>query len=407
MARRSVGAVFFNAKVLSVLLAIALWVYVAGVRGPNTTKSISAQVVATNIPQGYVLSGMLPTVNVTLQGPANTLWNVSSSYITPTVDLRGRTDGAFIATVQVQLVGLSGVTVQNVDPKEVNVLLERLQTTTVPVTPEVTGVLSSNLVLGTIKVDPSSIQVSGPTSLVSQVREALLKVALDKIAVPLKGTLTIAGDIVACDSKGQEVEGVSLSPHSAVAILPLLDSSTLRTVPLLPDTTGYPKSGYALASAVCTPALVMVTGPASILSQLQAIKTEPIDISAMTGTVVKQTKVVLPAGVSLASGESNISCRLVVEPVIVLAIPGISIMVRGASPSWKVAPETSTVSVLLSGTSSVIMGLKASQIQAYVDVSTPSLSDGGYEVFLDGLPQGIVSATVTPASIIVDIDKGQ
>lgn len=407
MTKRSFGGVLFNSKVLSVLLSIVLWVYVAGVRGPDTTKSVSAQVMATNVPQGYVLSGSLPTVTVTLQGPTNALWNVTGTYVTPTVDLRGRAEGSFIASIQVQMVGLSGVTVESVDPKEVSVLLERLQTATVPVTPEVSGALSSDLVLGTLKVEPSSVEVSGPGSLVSQVKGAVLKVALDKIAAPSKGNVTIAGDITAYDARGQTVQGVLLSPHSAIAVLPILDSSTLKTVPLLASTTGYPKSGYALTSAVCTPAIAMVTGPSAALDQLKVIRTEPVDISTLTGTSTKQAKLILPAGVSVVSGSQTVSCQITIEPVIVLAVPDVAVEVRGADASWKVTLDTTAVSVLVSGTSSTIMGLKPAQIRAYVDVSAPALSDGGYEVLLDGLPQGIVSVTVTPASVIAEIQKGQ
>ena len=85
MAKRNIGAMLFNSKIISVLLAVLLWVYVVGIRGPDTTKSVEAQLMAANVPQGYVLVGTLPTVTVTLRGPMNTLWNVTSGYVTPTV----------------------------------------------------------------------------------------------------------------------------------------------------------------------------------------------------------------------------------------------------------------------------------------------------------------------------------
>jgi YbbR domain-containing protein len=52
------------------------------------------------------------------------------------------------------------------------------------------------------------------------------------------------------------------------------------------------------------------------------------------------------------------------------------------------------------------MALKSSQIKVYVDVSQPPLADGSYSVSVDGLTQGVVSATATPSSVVVDVQKG-
>ena len=406
MAKRNIGAMLFNSKIISVLLAVLLWVYVVGIRGPDTTKSIEAQLMAVNVPQGYVLVGTLPTVTVTLRGPMNTLWNVTSGYVTPTVDLGGRSEGSFIASVQAQIVGLTGVTLETVAPKEVNVQLERLETVTVPVHAEVSGTLPLSLVLGTLRIEPASIEVSGPASVVSQVKEAAVVVALDKLGMAVSGNLTIAGDVVAYDAKGNIVDGVLLSPRSAVAILPILDAATLKTVPVIPTVKGYPMSGYAVASASCTPAIAMVTGTAGALSKVQAISTTAIDVSGALGTLTKQVDLILPPGVSLVGGNKTVSCRVEIEQVVVLAIPDVPIEVRGAKLGWKVSLGTTSALVLISGTNSGVMALKSSQIKAYVDVSQPPLADGSYPVSVDGLMQGVVSATVTPSSVVADVQKG-
>jgi len=406
MAKRNIGAMLFNSKIVSVLLAVLLWVYVIGIRGPDTTKSVEAQLIAVNVPQGYVLAGTLPTVTVTLAGPMNTLWNVTSGYVTPTVDFRGRSEGSFIASVQAQVVGLTGVTVEAVDPKEVNVQLERLETMSVPVHVEVSGTLPLSLVLGTLRVEPESIEVSGPGSLVSQVREAALVVALDKLGTAVGGNLTVAGDVVAYDARGNVVLGVLLSPRSAVAILPILDAATLKTVPVIPSVIGHPMSGYVVASGSCTPAIVMVTGTAVVLSRVQAISTVAVDVSGESGIVTKSADLVLPPGVSLVAGSKTVSIRVVIEQVVVLAIPDVPIEVRGAGVGWRVTLGTTSASVLISGTTSAVMALGASQIKAYVDVSQPPLGDGNYAVSVGGLIEGVVSATVTPPSVVVDVQKG-
>lgn len=406
MAKRNIGAMLFNSKIVSVLLAALLWVYVVGVRGPDTTKSIDAQLVAVNVPQGYVLSAPLPSVTVSLRGPMNTLWNMTSQYVTPTVDLRGRTEGTFIASVQAQVVGLSGVSVESITPKEVNVMLERLETATVPVHVEVSGALSNSLVLGSLRVDPETVEVSGPSSLVSQVKEAALVVALDKLGTTTGGNFTVAADVTPYDATGSVVTGVLVSPHSAVAILPVLDSSSQKTVRVVPSLSGYPTRGYAVASASCTPAVVMITGSAAALSQVSAVSTASVDISDASSTLTRQVDLVLPPGVTLLNAGRSVSCRVVLEQVVVVAVPDVVVEVRGVASGWKVTLGTTSVSVLVSGTSSAIGGLRSSEIRAYVDVSQPPLADGTYPVLIDGLAQGIVSVSVTPLSVVADVQKG-
>ena len=405
MARRNMWSVLFNPKVISVLLAVLLWVYVAGVRGPDTTKSVEAPVVAVNLPQGYVVSGTLPTVTVTLRGPMNTLWNVTSSYVTPTIDLRGRSEGTFAATVQVQVAGLAGVTVQNVTPSEVSVQLESLQTVSVPLHAEVTGTLPAGLVLGMPHAEPPTVEVSGPSSLVSTVKEAAVVVSLDKLGTPAGGNLTVAGGVVAFDAEGNAVTGVLLSPQSAAAILPILDSSRVRTLPVLPVIGGRPAAGYAVGSTSCTPAVVMVTGEPDVLGQLKVIPTSPVDVSDRSGVVTRDVELALPSGVSLMGGAKVVTCRIALDPVEVLAIPDVPVQVRGAGSSWKVTIGTTSVSVLVSGTSGAIASLGSSQVKAYIDVSQAPLADGSYPISLEGLTQGVISATATPSSIQADIQK--
>ncbi|HOV50108.1 MAG TPA: CdaR family protein [Candidatus Cryosericum sp.] len=405
MTRRNIWSVLFNPKVISVLLAVLLWVYVAGVRGPDTTKSVEAPVVAVNLPQGYVVSGTLPTVTVTLRGPMNTLWNVTSSYVTPTIDLRGRSEGTFAATVQVQVAGLAGVTVQNVTPSEVSVQLESLRTVSVPVHAEVTGTLPAGMVLGMPHAEPPTVEVSGPSSLVSIVKEAAVVVSLDKLGTPAGGNLTVAGDVVAFDAEGNTVTGVLLSPQSAAAILPILDSSRVRTLPVLPVIGGRTAAGYAVGSTSCTPAVVMVTGEPDVLGQLKVIPTSAVDVSDRSGVVTRDVELALPSGVSLISGGKVVTCRIALDPVVVLAIPDVPVQVRGAGSTWKVTIGTTSVSVLVSGTSAAIASLGSSQVKAYVDVSQAPLADGSYPISLEGLTQGVISATATPSSIQADIQK--
>lgn len=406
MARRSLTSTLLNSKLVSVLLAVALWVYVVGVRGPDTTKSVEAQVVAVNAPRGYVVVGSLPTVTITLRGPMSTLWNLTSEYVTPTADLRGRTAESLVVPVDVAIVGLKSVTVESVNPKDVNIQLEQLESLSIPVHAEFSGTLPQNMALGVIRVEPTTVEVSGPSSLVSQVQEAVVSVALDKIQMGTTGTVTIAGDVVVFDATGHAIDDLLLSPRTAIAVLPVLDTASQKTVPVIPSLSGHLATGHAVSGSTCTPAVITITGTPAVLSQIQAIVTNSVDVTGQDATITREVELSLPSGVSAVEGLRAVTCKIVIEEVLVIAVPDIKLEVRGAEAGWKVTPATGLVSVLVSGTESVIKSLRTSQVLPYVDVSKPPLADGTYMVLVDGLTQGIVSCSINPPSVAVDIQKG-
>lgn len=405
MAKRSISSVMLNAKVLSVFLAVGLWIYVAGVRGPDTAKSLSADVMAINVPQGYVVSGALPSVTVTLRGPMNALWNVTNEYVTPTADLRGRTEGSSVVPVSVQIAGLSGVTVEQVEPRDVSIYLEKLETVSMAVTAELSGALPSGLVIGSIEIQPSTVLVSGPSSAVSRVRDVSVSIALDRLGILAAGNISVAGDVRAYDAQEQVVTGVHLSPGTVAAILPVADAGTVRTVPILPVVAGRIRPGYALIGVSCTPAVVMVRGEKGVIDALQSLGTLPIDISEDTGSTQHKVGLSVPQGLTVAGGVVEITCQVLVEPVVLLAVPQIQLEIRGAGSGWQTSPEVSSVSMLVTGSNSVVLGLRPSQLHAYVDISVPPRDDGSYPVYIEGLPQGIVSVAVTPEAVIVGIVK--
>jgi YbbR domain-containing protein len=150
----------------------------------------------------------------------------------------------------------------------------------------------------------------------------------------------------------------------------------------------------------------MITGSADVLSRIQSLSTMNIDVSGASSTVTKQADLVLPQGVTLMNGSKAVSCRVVLEQVVVVAIPDVTVEIRGAASGWKVSLGTPSVSVLVSGTSSAIMGLQSSQVKAFIDVSQPPLADGTYPVLVDGLAQGVVSVSTTPLSIAADVQRG-
>lgn len=85
-----------------------------------------------------------------------------------------------------------------------------------------------------------------------------------------------------------------------------------KNVPVEAFVRGTPGDGYAVRNIVVVPAEIILKGTAKELRYVREIKTEPMDISAATDTVVKETRIVSPQG-----GISTDVDKVTVQAVIV------------------------------------------------------------------------------------------
>jgi YbbR domain-containing protein len=163
----------FGLKLLSLLLAVALWMIVAGEETVERGLRVPLELV--QFPAGLELPVEAPTVvDVRVRGASTTLSRVGPGDIVAVLDLRTARPGRRVFQLTPEQVRVPfGVEVVQVAPASVAMVFENSISSTVPINPTIDGTPAPGYVIGKITVQPATVQVIGPESAVKGTSEAL------------------------------------------------------------------------------------------------------------------------------------------------------------------------------------------------------------------------------------------
>jgi YbbR domain-containing protein len=88
------------------------------------------------------------------------------------------------------------------------------------------------------------------------------------------------------------VNPVQVSPASVTVEF---EAAALRSVPVQPEVSGKPASGFEVAEISVEPKMVEVAGPAGALQELAAVTTEPVSIASASKTVRQTVTIGVPS----------------------------------------------------------------------------------------------------------------
>ena len=163
----------FGLKLLSVGLAVLLWMAVSGEQ--TVERGVRVSLELQQFPPGLEIQGEPPsTVDVRVRGASGTLGRVSPGDIVAVLDLRAARAGRRLFHLTPEQVRVPfGVEVVQVTPPTVALLFEHSATRQVPVVPAVDGKPAAGYVVGKASADPATVEVIGPESAIERVTEAL------------------------------------------------------------------------------------------------------------------------------------------------------------------------------------------------------------------------------------------
>jgi YbbR domain-containing protein len=151
-------------KVLSVVLAFGVWIYVNS-QG-QVTVNFAIPIEVTGVPPSLVLSEMSEeTVDVRVKGRESALARVASRSLHVYLDLSGVAEGEQWVTLSpADVKAAQPVEVTRVSPRQVRVRVEERLTRTVKVVADVTGEPMPGRKVAGIRVEPPAVTVTGAAS---------------------------------------------------------------------------------------------------------------------------------------------------------------------------------------------------------------------------------------------------
>lgn len=285
-----------GAKVMAILFALFMWIYVMSVINPTINDSVNnISVELLNVEEleneGIVIKGEENhTVNIRVTGRSDQVYRLSRQDFVATADLSGhRNIGA--NNVQVTVEVDADVEVE-FNPRYIRVELEEVIRRQKNVEINILGESATGYVLGEPRITPSAIWIEGPESSVNAVESVIAELQLEENSSDVVASLNLQ----AVDSRGNEVSGVRLESEVVEVVLPV---NRTKTVIIQPDLDIEAAEGYIVRNTRVTPRSIMIQGPESQLDELTRIDTELIERRELTESESIEVELMLPEGVSL------------------------------------------------------------------------------------------------------------
>jgi YbbR domain-containing protein len=162
-----------GAKLLSVAVAIVLWVIVSGEE--TVERGLRVPLELQQFPSGLEISGELPTtVDVRVRGGSTALSRMAPGDVVAVLDLRGARPGQRVLSLTPEQVRAPfGVSIVQVTPSTIAMMFEKTLTRRLPVRPSADGSPAPGFEVGTMEADPSTVEVTGPEGAVRRATEAV------------------------------------------------------------------------------------------------------------------------------------------------------------------------------------------------------------------------------------------
>jgi YbbR domain-containing protein len=323
---------------------------------------------------------------------------ISQSIFRATVDLTNAKPSASESLfVKVKLVA-EDPRIQIIDykPQQIPIKLEPIIHKTVSVVVD-KGPVPSGLQPGAPSVTPSTVDISGASSIVGSVAYVLASVHIDNSGLDVNTDV----DLIAKDASNATVNNVTFSPRTVH--VQMLVGSQIRTEPLPvdPAITGTPAAGYVVTSIDVNPLSAAVSGQADALAALNGkASTQPISVAGATGDVTKTVNLALPSGVASTVGPITVTVHLA-SPQTTRSV-SVGVVLLGARADRIYNLSTPSVIVTLGGATAALNAFDTSTLVATVSVGT--LDAGAHTLILTiTVPPGIKVVTISPASIVVTV----
>lgn len=395
-------------KIISVFVALILWSFVV-YSNPSIMSSKTVSGVEVSVSGQAVLESRLLAVLTDLESisPARVRVEVSqASFANVTPDnIRVELDLSGIRQTGKQSVKLRGTTttgrVVEVWPESVELEIEKRDQRYVPVN-VVRQHESSRYWYDTTRINPATIAVSGPASVVQQVASA--RVSFDARGVT--AYTSRAEQFVLLDAQGQEITTSTLS-KSTTSVTVTMDVYPARQLKVTEDVTelaiGEPAEGYEVdwESVEVQPDKITVAGEQDLIDALTELVVEPVDISGAKNTVTTTCKI------STLTDLKNISSKEVTvtvpirEKQVTSRFTDISITQLGRGAGLTAALGQNRVDIQVTGPYFTMQALKKGDIIASVDLKDLEVGEHSLPVTVTVVNYPGLTHTVEPESIRV------
>lgn len=368
-------------KLFSIIFAILLWLVVVNVDNPvktNTFDNIPVKLQNTNLvtDEGlvYEVLDSTDTVTVSVSAPRSYLELLSKDDIVAVADFNNITAANTVNITYYSKRYNDKITNFKGSVESVKLNIEAEKSLKLVLKTKTVGEVEEGYVVGDVTTDQNQVRISGPESVISQIKSAV-------VTVDISGTtsdIATYADVKFYDANDNEIVSTSIKKNvSSVKIG--VEILATKTVPIKYTPEGTLAQGYRLTGEITSvPSEIMIAGTADALKNVSYIEIsgESLDVTGKTGDFVTSVNIknYLPEGISLAdssySGKASVTVHIEKEQEKKLNLGANNVVIANV-PEGYIATVDKDSEILLSmvGLQADISELMADDITAEVDLT--------------------------------------
>ena len=392
-----------NTRIVSVLFAVALWLYVASEQNPIEYKNIKDVPVRLINIETVVASGLVIKdpqqykVDVNIQGKRSVLAEIKSGDILAEADLRGYTQRG-VNNVPVEIRGLpSNIELVDFNPKTIKVNMEQISSIQVPVKLATEGKPMEGYTALPPVITPGEVLVNGPESVLGSVRVLTAVMKLSGASAELREVLAVK----AVDADNNSIAGVTVNPGTVEVTIPIRKTKTVRIEPVM---VGQPAADWEITETSLSRDTILIYGEETVLQTIDSIRTEPVSLAGMDKNTSISVGLIMPEGVAPVDNISSVTVYVRGVKTINRDISVGSVNFTGMDEDLRLSDETTvpSIRVTVRGREDIVGSLTADDIT--VTANLGGLGEGKHSVALEvKLPEEVQLIAVTPMRVEIEL----
>lgn len=276
------------ARVICLLIACAMWVYVMTDQNPIVERSVEVHLQQNNLPNNMMVFNAPEKILVRVRGSrTQVMADNLDKQISASINLKNITEGQQSLPITVTYAGGEVVTVT---PKEVSIYVDTVSEKKVPVTTRIVGAVSSDMTIGTSVITPPEVTLRGATHRIDKVNKVVAPIDVTDHT----GSFEAESDLVAVSDDGYDIPNMRIIPERVMVQATMVSQMLSTNVPVKLVMTGELPKGIVVTKTEILPESIRITAPPSVLKELKEVKTKPMDISKLDGSVVSAVELDLP-----------------------------------------------------------------------------------------------------------------
>lgn len=296
------------AKLLALVVAIVLWLYVMNDQNPAIEGTYTVPVTIENAPNDYQMSAAEDTVRIRVRGLRSFFVAADRSDFHAHVNLADFVEGEKLYSVETSIP--YGFEIVSTTPDKIAITLDRIVQKTFKTELTIGGAPASGFTVARVQQTNETVTAEGPRSLVDRVVHVAAHLSLGGQSEDFTANVPL----IALNSDGREVSGITLRPETTEVSIKLARGLSRKVVAVQARPRSDLPPQLKLEGITVEPGRIEIAGTEDVLEKITDIKTQEFSLAHVKETEKRQVQLQLPEGVTVTDPNVTVEIKVGAMP---------------------------------------------------------------------------------------------